>query len=153
TIAPLRERRDEILPLARHLLQDIASTYDESPKTLSPAVENTFMRYDWPGNVRELRNALERAFLFCTDRTIDLAHLPSEVGEAAELPTYEGLGGYAPTGAEAIPRLADAERILIERVLRLTGGNQSDAARLLDVERHRLRRKIVTYGLEHLARI
>jgi DNA-binding protein Fis len=52
-----------------------------------------------------------------------------------------------------VPRLADAERILIARVLTLTGGNQSDAARLLDVERHRLRRKIVSYGLEHLARV
>ena len=52
-----------------------------------------------------------------------------------------------------MPRLADAERLLIARVLTLTGGNQSDAARLLDVERHRLRRKIVSYGLEDLARI
>ncbi|HEX4414940.1 MAG TPA: helix-turn-helix domain-containing protein, partial [Lacipirellulaceae bacterium] len=47
----------------------------------------------------------------------------------------------------------DAERLLIARVLKVTGGNQSDAARLLDIERHRLRRKIVAHGLEHLARI
>jgi DNA-binding protein Fis len=54
---------------------------------------------------------------------------------------------------DAIPRLVDAERMLIARVLKVTGGNQSDAARLLDVERHRLRRKIAQHGLEHLARI
>ena len=42
------------------------------------------MRYDWPGNVRELRNAIERAFLFCADRTIDVIHLPDEVRDAAE---------------------------------------------------------------------
>ena len=54
---------------------------------------------------------------------------------------------------QSVPRLADAERMLIARVLTLTGGNQSDAARLLDIERHRLRRKIVSYGLEDLARI
>ena len=59
----------------------------------------------------------------------------------------------ARSNSKSIPRLADAERLLIARVLKLTGGNQSDAARLLDVERHRLRRKIVSYGLEHLARI
>ena len=49
--------------------------------------------------------------------------------------------------------LADAERLLIARVLKVTGGNQSDAARLLDIERHRLHRKILHHGLEHLAHI
>ena len=53
-------------------------------KTLSPAAEDALMRYDWPGNVRELRNAIERAFLFCADRTIDVIHLPEEVRDAIE---------------------------------------------------------------------
>ena len=61
--------------------------------------------------------------------------------------------GAAADASHSIPRLADAERMLIARVLKLTNGNQADAARLLDVERHRLRRKIVLHGLEHLARI
>jgi DNA-binding NtrC family response regulator len=99
-----------------------------------------------------LRNAIEHAFLFCTDRTIDAIHLPGEVLEASTNTLQSPSTSSSPT-IEGIPRLADAERMLIERVLKLTGGNQSDAARLLDVERHRLRRKIVSYGLEHLARI
>lgn len=152
-IPPLRERRDEILPLARHFVDDIACAYDEPIKVLSKTAEDALVRYDWPGNVRELRNAIERAFLFCTDRTIDVGHMPSEVSDAAEIPSFEALTNNSQIHLEAIPRLADAERMLIERVLKLTGGNQSDAARLLDVERHRLRRKIVSYGLEHLARI
>jgi DNA-binding NtrC family response regulator len=154
TIQPLRERAGEILPLAQHFVADIATAYDEPMKTLSPAAEAALVRYDWPGNVRELRNAIERAFLFCADRTIDVIHLPEEVRDAAEVFKIENAVHDPRTfGLESVPRLADAERLLIARVLALTCGNQSDAARLLDVERHRLRRKIVSYGLEDLARI
>src|SRR6188508_772793 len=64
TIRPLRQRRDEILPLARYFVEDVAGAYDEPVKSLSPSAEDTLVRYDWPGNVRELRNAIERAFLF-----------------------------------------------------------------------------------------
>jgi DNA-binding NtrC family response regulator len=154
TIRPLRQRRDEILPLAHHFVDDIASAYDEPVKALSPAAEDSLMRYDWPGNVRELRNAIERAFLFCSDRTIDAIHLPDEIRHDVQSFSVNGVvcevGDADP---QSVPRLADAERLLIARVLKLTGGNQSDAARLLDIERHRLRRKIVAHGLEHLARI
>src|SRR4051812_41847074 len=153
TIPPLRERGHEVLPLANHFLQDIACAYDEPLKVLSLAAVDTFLRYDWPGNVRELRNAIERAFLFCADRTIDVVHLPDEVRQAAETLVIEGAYSRPTSDSDPIPRLIDAERLLIARVLKLTGGNQSDTARLLDVERHRLRRKIVQHGLEHLARI
>ncbi len=154
TIQPLRKRYDEILPLAHHFVEDIATSYDEPVKTLSPAAEAALIRYDWPGNVRELRNAIERAFLFCADRTIDVIHLPEEVRDAIEPFRVDGAAGeLGAIELQSVPRLADAERLLIARVLTLTGGNQSDAARLLDVERHRLRRKIVSYGLEDLARI
>lgn len=153
TIRPLRERREEVLHLAEHFLQDIAAAYAEPPKSLSPASADALVRYDWPGNVRELRNAIERAFLYCGDRTIDEAHLPAEIrASRPAVPALEPwmLPEFVP---DSVPRLADAERSLIARVLTITGGNQSDAARLLDIERHRLRRKIVQHGLEHLARI
>jgi DNA-binding NtrC family response regulator len=156
SIEPLRERRGEVLPLAQHFVDDIATAYAELPKSLSPAATNALVGYDWPGNVRELRNAIERAFLFCGDRMIDAAHLPSEIRDyvatAAARSTLDVWTG--PTfESDSIPSLAESERLLIARVLKATGGNQSDAARLLDIERHRLRRKIVAHGLEHLARI
>jgi DNA-binding NtrC family response regulator len=156
SIAPLRERRDEILPLAQYFLDDIAAAYVELPKSLAPAAADALSRYDWPGNVRELRNAIERAFLFCGDRTIDVGHLPSEIPEfnaAAAAAAARGEWTSPTFESDSIPSLAAAERLLIARVLKVTGGNQSDAARLLDIERHRLRRKIVAHGLEHLARI
>jgi DNA-binding NtrC family response regulator len=141
------------VPLARQFVDDIATAYVESPKTLASAAEDALLRYDWPGNVRELRNAIERAFLFCGDRTIDVAHLPAEVRDATRLLTNQDPWTHPNFETDSIPRLADAERLLIARVLKVTGGNQSDAARLLDIERHRLRRKIVAHGLEHLAHI
>jgi two-component system, NtrC family, response regulator AtoC len=152
TVRPLRERREDILPLARHFLSDVAAVYDESPKVFSPTAADVLARYDWPGNVRELRNAVERAFLFCADRTVDLVHLPTEVRDFCPEPPAGELS-VAGSHECSIPSLAESERLLIARVLKVTGGNQSDAARLLGVERHRLRRKIVLHHLEHLARI
>jgi DNA-binding NtrC family response regulator len=153
TIRPLRERREDILLLARQFLADVAILYDEPAKALAPAAAELLTRYDWPGNVRELRNAIERAFLFCSDRTLESLHLPSEIRDFCRAHSAE-TGPFEEAGADsAIPSLAESERQLIARVLKVTRGNQSDAARLLDVERHRLRRKIVQHGLEHLARI
>ncbi len=153
SIRPLRQRRDEILPLAQLFLHDVATTYAEAPKTLSSSAEIALVRYEWPGNVRELRNAIERAFLFCGDRTIDVAHLPTEIRETPAVADANDEWTRRSFETNSIPSLADAERLLIARVLKVTGGNQSDAARLLDIERHRLRRKIMLHGLEHLARI
>ncbi len=152
-IRPLRERRDDIRPLADQFLQEVADCYEEPVKVLAPDVEAILTRYDWPGNVRELRNAIERAFLYCGDRTIRADHLPSELQEFRPETADEWSDGDSADESHSIPRLADAERMLIARVLKFTNGNQADAARLLDVERHRLRRKIVLHGLEHLARI
>jgi two-component system NtrC family response regulator len=153
TIRPLRERREDILLLAHQFLVDVADIYDEPHKNLAPSAADRLTRYDWPGNSRELRNAIERAFLFCGERTVELIHLPSEIRDfCRETSTiFQATDNVGPN--HDIPSLADAERLLIARVLKVTGGNQSDAARLLDVERHRLRRKIVHHGLEHLARI
>jgi DNA-binding NtrC family response regulator len=152
-IRPLRERREDIRPLADHFLNEVAECYDEPTKVLAPDVDGLLTRYDWPGNVRELRNAIERAFMYCGDRTIQVGHLPSEIHESSRASNDEWSSAAAGDAIPPIPRLADAERTLIARVLKLTNGKQADAARLLDVERHRLRRKIVLHGLEHLARI
>ncbi len=153
TIQPLRERREDVLPLAAQFVEEIALFYEEPVKTIAAEVSDLLVEYEWPGNVRELRNAMERAFLYCGDRTIQAAHLPSEIRDFRPAAFNKWTTSEMPDRAELIPRLADAERLLIARVLKVTGGNQSDAARLLDVERHRLHRKIMLHGLEHLARI
>ena len=145
TIPPLRDRPDDIVRLALHFVDELAQFYQETNKVIAPHVRQVLLQYDWPGNVRELRNAMERAFLFCNDRTIDVAHLPSEVREPGPHSSRPGTAT-----SEPIPSLAEAERMLIARVLKQVGGNQSQAARVLDVERHRLRRLILRHGLGHL---
>jgi len=149
-VSPLRERREDIEPLCRHFLQEVALLYDESPKVLSPEAQAVLTRYDWPGNVRELRNALEQAHTFCTSGTIETSHLPSEICGAAEHRSASGSQLEPLNDVASIPSWHDAERLLIVRVLKATGGNQSEAARLLEIDRHRLRRKIDQHGLEHL---
>jgi transcriptional regulator with PAS, ATPase and Fis domain len=152
-IAPLRERPEDILPLAMHFIHEVAACYDEPAKGMSPEIEPLLTHYHWPGNVRELRNAMERAFLYSCDRTIQPSHLPEEIRECQAPATAGDPILQDCDSIQAIPRLADAERMLIARVLTLTHGNQSDAARLLDIERHRLRRKIILHGLEELAHL
>ncbi len=145
TIPPLRDRPDDIVRLALHFVDELARFYQEPNKLVSPHFRQILLQYHWPGNVRELRNVMERAYVFCNDRTIDLAHLPSEIRECGHNSSRQEAG----TG-ELIPSLAEAERVLIARVLKKVHGNQSQAAQLLDVERHRLRRLILRHGLEHL---
>ena len=153
TIRPLRERREDIPLLARQFLLDVASSYAEPIKELDLAAERLLVQYDWPGNVRELRNTIERAHVYCRDRTVSTDHLPREVRDfVRDVPADRPIGCVT-ANANEIPHLADAERWLIAQALKMTDGNQTDAARLLDVRRHRLRRKIALHRLEHLAHI
>jgi transcriptional regulator with PAS, ATPase and Fis domain len=150
TIPPLRERPEDIFRLASHFVDELAQFYQEPNKLIAPHVRQVLLQYHWPGNVRELRNVMERAFVFCNDRTIDLAHLPSEVRECGQHSSRQHSSRQGASAGEAIPSLAEAERLLIARVLKQVHGNQSQAALLLDVERHRLRRLILRHGLGHL---
>ncbi len=145
SIRPLRERPDDVVRLASHFLEEFAAFYEEPVKVLAPQVRDVICRYDWPGNVRELRNTMERAFLFCNDRTIDVVHLPSEVRDGSHCSSAR-----RPSFDDPIPLFAEAERTLIARALKAVHGNQSAAARALNVERHRLQRLIARHGLGHL---
>lgn len=137
-VPPLRHRPEDIEMLAGMFLVDLASDYQEPIKKLKPAAIERLKGYDWPGNVRELANAIEHAFVFCRGDQIDADDLPMGQQEAS-------------TAQEVILpviSLAASERELILRALRHTGGNRREAARLLEIERHRLARKIERYGLE-----
>jgi PAS domain S-box-containing protein len=83
-IPPLRERREDILPLVDHYMSRLAARTGKAIREISPAALTALYDYDYPGNVRELMNILERAFVLCHDEEIDLAHLPLEVTTAAE---------------------------------------------------------------------
>ena len=131
-IPPLRERREDILPLARAFVADAAGRTGRKVSGFTPAAAHQLLRYGWPGNVRELENAIERAVVLTRRSRIDIEDLPGEVGLAVP---------DAVVATEVRP-LVDVERDYIRSVLRAVGGNRSQAARKLGIGEATLYRKI-----------
>jgi transcriptional regulator with PAS, ATPase and Fis domain len=130
-LPPLRERVDDILPLANHFLRLQAELYEESPHTLSSEAENALLRYAWPGNVRELANAMEAAHVLANSEQIELTHLPLRMQSA---------GPSAPVASDLC--LAEVERRTIAEALRRTQFNKAAASRLLGINIQRLSRRM-----------
>ncbi|MCC7538443.1 MAG: sigma-54-dependent Fis family transcriptional regulator [Deltaproteobacteria bacterium] len=140
TIPPLCERRADILPLARMLLEGFARAFRKPVVGFDAESEQRLVDYAWPGNVRELRNAIERAMILVrAEDHIGLDLLPAEIAEAVlgDHPSQVG-----PSGA-----LADAEGRLIREALKSSGGNQSRAAALLGISRGALARRMHRLGI------
>lgn len=135
-IPPLRERREDILPLARAFVADTAARTGRKVSGFTPAAAHQLLRYGWPGNVRELENAIERAVVLTRRSRIDLDDLPPEVGLAVP---------DAIVATDVRP-LADVERDYIKSVLRAVGGNRSRAAQKLGIGEATLYRKIKQFG-------
>ncbi len=131
TLPPLRERRDDIPLLVRHLLRGIAGPSPEVAPEIAPDVMEAFLRHDWPGNVRELRNCLQRMVLLATGPVLDVDLLPPALREQA-LP-----GGAPPASA-----IRTVERQMVLAAVRREGGNLSRAARSLGIARTTLYRHI-----------
>jgi DNA-binding NtrC family response regulator len=139
-IPPLRERRDEIVPLARLFLAEIAAGLQRPVPDLSRQAEDALLRYRWPGNVRELRHVLERVVVGGNfDGLITPGALPAELLDKDE--AY-----LAPAGASR-PTLEDVERRYIEITLQHAKGNQTRAASILGISRKALWEKRKRYGL------
>jgi DNA-binding NtrC family response regulator len=126
-IPPLRERREDILPLASRFIEEFAKGRARFSDTVSAALEN----YPWPGNVRELRNAMERAVLLSRSELILPEHLPARVRAAA---------GQASTPAPAadVERLDEIERQAILQTLRQHDFNRTETAKALGISRRAL---------------
>ena len=131
-IPPLRQRVEDILPLANHFLANQADFYDESSKKLSAQTERLLLKYHWPGNVREVANAMERAYVLSVEEVIEPSVLPKEVLMSA----------YAAQPNGPLPTLDDAKSKLIADALRVTGGRKVAAAKILGIDRRRLNRLI-----------
>lgn len=136
---PLRDRVGDIPALASHFLDELASLYDEQRKTIGPGLIETLIGHEWKGNIRELGNAIEYAYVFGAGREVLSEDLPPAVTRVTKT-------NHEPQAD--VMSLAQAERELIVRALRAAEGNQTRASELMGIERHRLKRKIVLYGLE-----
>ncbi|MBI3401065.1 MAG: sigma 54-interacting transcriptional regulator [Acidobacteria bacterium] len=136
-IAPLRERKTDILPLSESFLQEIGKSFGRPPAGLTHDAREALLMYDWPGNVRELRNALERAAILCEGGLISAQHLSLQ---AMGLP---GRPVHAPT-----TDLNTVERDTIAQVLHDTHWNKSKAAKRLGLSRTQLYVRLRKYDLE-----
>jgi DNA-binding NtrC family response regulator len=129
-IPPLRERREDIMPLATHFVTEFTHGRPRFSAAVPPCLE----RYAWPGNVRELRNAMERASLLSRGELIMPDHLPARVSAAAAQP--------APADAADAERLEEIERQAVTQALRKHEFNRTEAAKALGISRRALLYKL-----------
>jgi len=142
-VPPLRHRREDIEPVARHLLTKITRRHGRAV-LVDPDVVRVLLQYDWPGNVRELENALEYALAVSSGQTIHVEDLPSEVREdSTRAPAATTLPGTASSRPQAE---GEQERILA--ALDRARWNRQQAARDLEMSRSTLWRKMKSYGIE-----
>ncbi|HEY2953942.1 MAG TPA: sigma 54-interacting transcriptional regulator [Candidatus Eisenbacteria bacterium] len=148
-LAPLRERREDIGPLAEAFLQDLGVKMARPAAGISRDALDWLLAYHWPGNVRELRNAIERAILLCDGGLITREHLPAWPARGPERSgdLNSWLDPAAPLPAEGI-QLDALERVLLEKALRQAKGNKTRAARLLGLTRAKLYSRLEKHALE-----
>jgi DNA-binding NtrC family response regulator len=137
-VPPLRERRDDILPLARVLLAGSALWMKRKITGLTPGCTDQLIRYAWPGNVRELENAMERAVALAPGSRVELEDLPEEIRQACPVPVV--------TDGTVQP-LESVEKEYILAALALNSGNQTRTAEQLKIGSATLYRKLKSYGL------
>ena len=140
TIPPLRERRDDILPIARHYLAIYARKYGHASKSFSPQAQQALVDYDWPGNVRALRHAVERAIILSAGDVLEPSDL--QLADAVQAPASP-----PPAPAPSVLNLEQIEKDTIHKALQKHGFNISHAARELGLTRASLYRRMEKHGL------
>jgi two-component system, NtrC family, response regulator HydG len=135
-VPALRDRRDDILPLARVLLADAVVRMGRKVSGLTPATADQLLRYDWPGNVRELENAMERAVALARGNRVEVDDLPEEVRQAFPRPVVAG---------GAVKPLAETEKEYVLAVLDLNEGNRKRTSEQLEISSATLYRKLKSW--------
>jgi DNA-binding NtrC family response regulator len=131
-VPPLRQRKEDILPLARYFLANQAIFYGEEEKVLSQEVKKLLLSYSWPGNIRELANAIERAYVLTTGKEIKPSVMPFEI-IISDFPSYP---------KQELPTLDQVKRKIITQTLKFTKGRKIAASKILGIERRSLNRLI-----------
>jgi DNA-binding NtrC family response regulator len=136
-LPPLRERRDDIMPVANSFLKRFASQANRTIAGFSPAAVERLTAFDWPGNIRQLQNEVQRCVLLCEGNVVDAADLSITNVKAT------------PEGQDTnFTLLEGVERNAIVQMLKETGGNKLEAAKRLGIGRQTLYNKIKAYGIE-----
>ena len=141
TLPPLRERRDDIPLLAYYLLRKYATLMDRSVQEITIDAMQQLVEYDYPGNVRELSNFVERGVALAQGDSLGIEHLPQHLGALT-------VRVFKPAMATTPATLESQEAEHIRHVLEITGGNRSEAARMLGIDRVSLWRKLKKLGID-----
>ena len=144
TLPPLRERREDILPLALGILERFNREMKKSFTGFTPAAAELLARYSWPGNIRELKNVVERAMILSPEGDIDAAWLPEEIRDFEPAPLTNDAPSHwdlSPTGHQYVS-LRELEEQYIREVLALTGNNKTQAAHILGIHPTSLLRRL-----------
>jgi len=136
-IPPLRERREDIMALARHFVLDANTRFHKSIKGFTAEAERLMASYQWPGNVRELRNLIERLVILGSSDQIEPQHLP--VPFATQVRQH----AVAESSTDEPRTLAEVERAYIAQIMQRVESNKSKAAKILGISRQTLRKKLM----------
>jgi DNA-binding NtrC family response regulator len=140
TIPPLRDRKDDVLPIANHFATVYAKKYSKKARVFSTAAEQALLDYDWPGNVRALRHAVERAVILTNGSVLEPSDLQLDYPGSMSPPP-------PPTAIPTILNLDEMEKDAIEKVLRKHGFNISRTAAELGLTRASLYRRMEKHGI------
>jgi DNA-binding NtrC family response regulator len=139
-LPPLRERREDIPLLARAFIEQIAADNDRPVRDITPEALARLQSYEWPGNVRQLRNVLESVIVMSTRDVIEVVDFPEPIREAPSAPPLQSLI------AMGMP-MAEIEKEVIRQTLLRTGGNRSEASKILGISTRTLQRRIKQHNL------
>jgi two-component system, NtrC family, response regulator AtoC len=143
-IPPLRERKEDIIPLALELMKQFNADLKKNFTGFTPAAADLLERYPWPGNIRELKNVIERTMILSPDGDIDASFLPEEIRDhALAVSSAEPFSHFdvSPTGQQFVC-LRELEDDYIQQVLAATGNNKTQAARILGIHPTSLLRRL-----------
>ena len=159
-IPPLRDRREDIMPLVEFFIDRYNRRFKKAVRGISDETRRLILSHNWPGNVRELKNTIERGMILEDEALLRPLYLPFSVGESGGRTVFERTspadGGQALPNGRTLPRLyipeggtslEEVEHTMVELAMRQSNGNQTHAAKLLDISRDALRYKLKKFGL------
>jgi DNA-binding NtrC family response regulator len=144
-LPPLRDRRDDIPVLVEHFIEKFNKRKGRKIEGIDAKALELMQRYSWPGNVRELENCIESIFALGRETVISEEDLPPHVASGSGSAARAAAGLL---GEDEVISLAEMEKIMLERALRMTKGNKSKAATVLGISRKRLYNMLDRYGIE-----
>src|SRR5579872_6476329 len=159
-IPPIRDRKEDILPLVDFFIDRYNRRFKKSIRGITDETRRLILSHNWPGNVRELKNTIERGMILEDEPFLRPVYLPFSVGESGGRTVFERTspsdGGQALPNGRTLPRLyipeggtslEEVEHAMVELAMRQANGNQTHAAKLLDISRDALRYKLKKFGL------